>query len=121
MTQEECQQILEREFKLNPVRQEHYKSDEATFPEGVMLFFNIDTHRLYTIRFDAPFSLPVDGVCIGNTKQEVLNIRGKADRIDPFPAPKTLPTTIWMYGKIGNWIRYDFEKKRNGKCVTIYI
>jgi len=91
------------------------------FSEGVRLFFDIHSHKLDTIRFDAPFALPVGGVCIGNTQKEVKSIRGRAERIDPFPFPETLPTTIWMYGKVGDWIRYDFEKDRNGKCITIYI
>jgi len=121
MTVEQCQKILGQQFELNQIRQEHFKADEASFPEGVRLFFNIHSHELYTLRFDAPFALSVGGVFLGSTKKEVKNIKGQADRIDPFPFPKTLPTTIWMYGKLGDWLRYDFEKERNGKCITIYI
>jgi hypothetical protein len=121
MSLEECQQLLGRPLRVVPIREENFKSDEVSFPEGVRLFFNINTGKLETIRFDAPFALPVGGVYIGNTKAEVKDIRGKADRIDPFPFPKALPTTIWIYEKTGDWVRYDFEKKRNGKCVTIYL
>ena len=34
---------------------------------------------------------------------------------------KRFQQQFWMYGKVGDWIRYDFEKDRNGKCITIYI
>ena len=122
MTIEQSEELLNEKFTIEHRREEHFKSDIVHFENvGVLLFFNPETEILETIRYEAPFALAVEDVKIGDTKKDVKSKKGIAPRIDPFPYPDTQPTTIWIYGSHHNadFVRFDFEKTRNGKCVRI--
>lgn len=121
MTISTVEGVLGFKLTIEKQREEHFQADMAHLEDrGVWLFFTPETQELYTIRYEAPFPLAIEGVRIGDTKKMVKELRGKPLRVDPFPYPHS--ETIWIYGKSKDpdWVRFDFEKKRNGKCITIF-
>jgi len=118
MTVERVEELLGEKLVIEQECVGPYKNDIAAFEDkGVTLVFKPDTGRLDTIKFEAPFNLPVEGVRIGDTKDTVKEKKGVAPRIDTSPH-----YTAWIYGNPNDpdHILYDFEKTRNGKCVAIF-
>lgn len=116
----EVENVLNIKLEIEQIREKHFKTDQVHFKNyGVWLFFKPETQILDTIRFEDPFSLEIDGVKIGDTKKQVKQLKGKPPRVDPFPDQDE---SIWIYGKLPDpdWIRFDFERTRNGKCIRVF-
>ncbi|WP_405116443.1 hypothetical protein MHH28_15620 [Paenibacillus sp. FSL K6-1217] len=98
-----------------------YENDNVTYDYchlseiGVWLFFKIDSQRLYSIRFDEPFSLDIDGVKLGNSIKEVKNIKGKPSRRWPMPDSDIVRL---IYDK-PSFVRYDIDLQ-SGRVVHIF-
>ena len=70
---------------------------------GFWVFFNED-YKVYSIRFDYPYSYAIEGVQIGDTKEEVITTKGKPTRYFPVPDGKSR----WIYD-IPHFMRIDFD------------
>lgn len=76
---------------------------------GFWVFFN-EEGIVYSIRFDSFYPYPVEGIRIGDSKQQVLNVRGKPNRHFPVHDGKER----WIYDT-PRFLRVDFDPE-NG-CV----
>lgn len=73
---------------------------------GFWVFFKAD-NRVYTMRFDAEFPHDVEGVRVGDTRDRVLEQRGKPDRLHPVGDKER-----WIYDK-PKFLRIDFDASTN--------
>jgi hypothetical protein len=73
---------------------------------GAWVFFTGEG-QVKSIRFNAPFALAVDGVCIGNTRDEVMKVRGRPDRFHPIDDKER-----WIYYG-PPFLRVDFDPASN--------
>jgi hypothetical protein len=89
---------------------------EATFyhfPElGFWVFFR-DGGLVYSIRFDAPFALPVNGVRIGDSRDQVRNVLGRPARLHPIDDKER-----WISDQ-PRFLRVDFDP-RTARVDEIY-
>ncbi|NHZ38651.1 hypothetical protein [Massilia aquatica] len=77
------------------------------FPaDGVQIFF--DKNVVSSVRFERPFSEAVEGVRLGSSKDEVVNIMGKPDRLWPIDDG----VERWLYDK-PTFMRLDFDPLTN--------
>lgn len=79
------------------------------------LFFKIEDKKLYTIRYEYPFPIEVEGIKIGFSKKEVKKVKGEPHRKWPI---RDEVFDIWMYDE-PEFIRFDFEKGIKGKVLKI--
>jgi hypothetical protein len=78
----------------------HYHLPEL----GFWVFFN-ESGIVYSIRFEAPFPDSIEGVLIGDSKDQVIGAIGKPQRLLPMPDSRNR----WLYDKLK--IRVDFNDK----------
>jgi hypothetical protein len=74
---------------------------------GFWVFFNED-YKVYSIRFDTPYQYAIQGVKIGDTKEQVMRTKGKPDRYFPFSDAQSQ----WIYDK-PYFMRIDFDLDNN--------
>ena len=81
---------------------------------GVTLFFNMDTSRLYAIRFDKPFPFPA----LGCDRSAVESEMGVPDR---YMDSDGYSSKMWLYDKVipGHTIRVDFNDEN--ECAAVFI
>jgi len=107
------EKIINRKIKLEEFKNDHVSYYFTKLEDiGVWLFFNIDNMKLYTIRYESPFSLEINNVKINMTKKDVIKIKGKPNRKHPLPE---LKNDIWYYDQ--EKLRLDFEE---GKLINIF-
>ena len=115
-------ELLIGSFDLVQVRETHFKCDLVDFVDrGLSLYFNPKTRILETIKCYAPFKHPINGITIGMPLNQVKELLGKPSRINPFPDDD--PALIWIYygNEFGSGLRIDFDKKKNGNVVVMYL
>ena len=106
-------------FEIKEKRDENSQYDYCEFNHfGVIVFFDLKTKLVDTIRFDSPFGGELFGIRIGMTKKEVKALLGEPTVKDPFPDGRP----IWIYrtAKYQGFLRLDFDKQRNGRVATIF-
>ena len=74
---------------------------------GFWVFFDKDS-LVYSIRFESPYEHEVEGIRIGSTREEVMQIHGKAQRKLPIPDS----TERWIYDR-PRFLRIDFNPQTN--------
>jgi len=74
---------------------------------GFWVFFNED-YKVYSIRFDDPYPYAIEGIQIGDTKEEVIIKKGKPNRYFPVPDDKSR----WIYD-VPQFLRVDFDSETN--------
>jgi hypothetical protein len=74
---------------------------------GFWVFFKGD-YKVYSIRFDFPYPYAIEGVRIGDTKEEVIITKGKPDRYFSVPDGKSR----WIYD-VPHFLRVDFDSETN--------
>lgn len=73
---------------------------------GFWVFFD-KAYHVYSIRFNSPYAYAIEGIKIGDTKEDVVNMRGKPDRHFPVPVIQA-----WIYDK-PTFLRIDFNRETN--------
>jgi hypothetical protein len=116
------------------VSYEPQKSDPPT-PSGVYYIYDFEKFgvdvffdnflQVATLRFYRPFSGKIDGVSVGDTKKQVVKLKGEP--LNKFQSPdfdqaeKNKHISLneaWVYKREGELLRYDFDSS-NGKVRTI--
>jgi hypothetical protein len=95
------------------------------FPKyGVSVFFD-NLLQVLTLRFDRPFSGKIDGISIGDTKEQVVKLKGEPLR--KFQSPdfkkaqenkRTSLNEVWVYESESEFFRCEFGSSSN-KLQTI--
>jgi hypothetical protein len=113
---EEVERILNYKLDLIEFKDEYVHYYYCRFEDiGVWLFFKIEDKKLYTIRYEYPFPIEVEGIKIGFTKKEVKKIKGKPHRKWPI---RNEELDIWLYDE-PEFIRFDLKKGIKGKVIKI--
>ncbi len=80
---------------------------------GFWVFFNQDS-CVYSIRFESPFRYDIEGIRIGDAREEVIRTRGKPHRKLPIPDAKER----WVYDR-PRFLRIDFDPETD-RVETIF-
>lgn len=114
---EEVEKILNYKLDLIELKNENVHYYYCRFEDvGVWLFFKIEDKKLYTIRYEYPFPMEIEGIKIGFSKKEVKKVKGEPHRKWPI---RDEVFDIWMYDQ-PEFIRFDFEKGIKGKVIKIF-
>jgi hypothetical protein len=112
-TVSEVEKVLNYKINLTEFKDDHTNYYFCRFIKiGVWLFFKAEDKTLYTIRYESPFGLAIGGVKIGYTKEQVKELIGEPHRKWFDDEDK------WLYDS-PEFVRYDFDKRNNGKVKTI--